>query len=99
MNLTLTIDNSLAERLRVFAAARGISVDEAGRQVLLAGLKQATLPQMQSTMLELGPLHASPPSAEQIGRMRSPIIACGPIPPGQITIVDPQQSEKISNAH
>ena len=80
MDLTLTIDDKLAADLRALANARGLSVDELGRQALQAGLEQLSTPLGQLAIADLGPLHTVPPTAEQILRMRSPIIALGPIP-------------------
>lgn len=98
MDLTLTIDDRLAADLRAVAEARGVSIDEASRQALLLGLEQLTRPLSQLGTIDLGPLHATPPTAEQISRMRSPIIARGPIPPMQMTILD-SPAEQQNNAH
>lgn len=99
IDVTLTIDDTLAGDLRELAATQGISLDEAGRQVLRVGLRQMSLSSIQPAMLELGPLHSSPPSVEQIERMRSPIIAHGPIPLLQLTVFNPPQQEQPANAN
>ncbi len=99
MDLTLTLDDRLAADLRALADARGLSVDELGRQALLVGLDQLGMPPSQSDILDLGPLHTTPPTIEQIARMRSPIIALGPVPPMHLTIFDPVSESHENNAH
>jgi hypothetical protein len=93
MDLTLTINDKLAADLRALADARGLSVDELGRQALQAGLEQLTTPLDQLGIADLGPLHTTPPTAEQILRMRSPIIAPGPIPERTLKPLDVLLSE------
>src|SRR5215468_4728913 len=80
MELTLILDDRLADDLRALADARGLSLDEMGRAALLAGLDRLNSPMSDLGILDLGPLHATPPTAEEIARMRSPIIALGPLP-------------------
>jgi hypothetical protein len=80
MELTLTLDDRLAAELRALADARGLSVDEVGRAALLAGLDRLNSPLSRLGIVDLGPLHTTPPTAEQIARMRSSIIALGPSP-------------------
>jgi len=80
MELTLILDDRLADDLRALADARGLSLDEMGRAALLAGLDRLNSPMSDLGILDLGPLHATPSTAEEIARMRSPIIALGPLP-------------------
>lgn len=84
MHCTLTISDTLAERLRTFAAAQGISIEEAGRYIFCVGLTQIESELTQSTIVYLGSLHSSLPSTKQIEEMCSPIVVCGPIPPLQL---------------
>jgi hypothetical protein len=97
MDLTLTLDDRLAADLRALADARGLSVDEMGRQALLAGLNRLGMPPSQLGILDLGSLHTTPPTVEQIARMRSPIIALGPIPPMHMIVFDSLADEQQSD--
>jgi hypothetical protein len=99
MELTLTLDEQLVADLRALADARGVSVAEIGRAALLAGVDRLSSPLSQLGIVDLGPLHATPPTAEQIARMRSPIIALGPIPTMHLTILDSTSVEQQSDAH
>jgi len=98
MDLTLTLDDKLAGELRALADARGVSVDEVGRQLLQAGLEQLATPLGQLGIVDLGPLHMTPPSAEQILRMRSPIIAMSPVPERLLRPFDVLVSEITGHA-
>ena len=98
MELTLTLDDRLAADLRAMADARGLSVDELGRAALLAGLDRLNSPLSQLGIVDLGPLHTTPPTAEQIARMRSPIIALGPIPPMHLTPFDSLSVDQHTDA-
>jgi Ribbon-helix-helix protein, copG family len=97
MELTLTLDDQLADELRALADARGLSVDEMGRAALLAGLDQMNSLMSQLGIVDLGPLHTTPPTAEQIARMRSPIIALGPIPTMHMITFDPPLNDQHSD--
>ena len=98
MDLTLEIDDKLAADLRTLAQARGLSVNELGRRALQAGLEQFAAPLSQFGIVDLGPLHATPPSAEQIARQRSPIIALGPLREQTLKSFDVLVNEMTSDA-
>lgn len=88
MPIQLTVDDSIAARLRELAERRGLSVEDLVRQVLTAGLDVLGGAVDPVDITWLGPLHTTPPTAEQIACMRSPIIALGPVPIVEMTLFD-----------
>ena len=88
MDITFTIHGPLAESLRQLAAKRGVSVEALGREVVAAGLI-AVAPEADHhpQLLDLGSLALSPAIAAHPLRLRSPILARGPIPQYTIEIL------------
>jgi hypothetical protein len=87
MDITLIIHDPLAESLRQLAAQRGVSVEALGQQVVAAGLL-AVAPTADSDqeLMDLGSLTL--PDTPAL-RLRSPILARGPIPQYTIEILPP----------
>jgi hypothetical protein len=88
MDITLTIHGPLAESLQQLAAQRGVSVEALGQEVVAAGLSAvAPSAERDSQALYLGALALPPATAVHPLRLRSPILARGPIPHYTIEIL------------
>jgi hypothetical protein len=88
MDLTLTITEPLATQLRALAEQRGLSVEAAGQQVVFAGLIAVSPPIDLSNVVDLGPLHTTPPTDEQIRRSPKPLFVAGPVPSRELVFLD-----------
>jgi hypothetical protein len=88
MDITLVIHDPLAESIRQLAAQRGVSVEALSREVVAAGLV-AVAPAVDSDtqMLGLGWLAQPTTASAHPLRLRSPILARGPIPQYTIEIL------------
>jgi hypothetical protein len=76
MDVTLTIDQALEEALRTLAARQGISVEEAGRRALAAGLV-ALGPKVDLTGVEILGSVQPTRSADGTVHLPSPHVVAG----------------------
>jgi hypothetical protein len=83
MQITLTITEPVADRIRALAATRGMSMDDISSQALLAGLLALT-DTADQPIIDLGAINPYPPTAEQVLRMPWPIFATAPVTPKEL---------------
>ena len=96
MSVTLDIPDQLAERLRVLAHERGVSVDDLGQQALAVGL--TTLAgDAASEIVDIAPARETSLAPGAVVSMRSPIATTGQIRRRPITIEPP--AEAPGDAH
>lgn len=88
MNITLQVNDTIAEQLHTLATRRGISIEDMSREVLTRGLvslqtsSRATKARehIDSSPIDFGYVHPIRPTAEQMRHSPGPLLSKGPAP-------------------